>query len=242
MAENSRRRISVADAEALIRGRLGGWGTLRVPIDAAMGEILRQTITAERDQPPFDRVTMDGIAIRHSAFAGGLRTFTVAGTQGAGSAPVPLTDERHCVAIMTGAALPPGADTVVPVERITRETSIATIAADYQPASGQCAPAERPPGAFAAGGFRPRWRSHAAAKAMQSRYPAITIISRAMNSSMSARRSPHTDPRIQHRAIPLALSPDCEQAAPARRPVLNGSAAGGTGRADPDGRRVHGRV
>ncbi len=138
MAENFRRRISVADAEALIRGRLGGWGAERVPIDAAAGEILRQTITAERDQPPFDRVTMDGIAIRHSAFAGGLRTFTVAGTQGAGGTPVPLADERHCVTIMTGAALPPGADTVVPVERITRENSIATIAADYQPAPGQC--------------------------------------------------------------------------------------------------------
>ncbi len=138
MAENPRRRISVADAETLLRGRLGGWGDVRVPIDAAVGEILRQTITAERDQPPFDRVTMDGIAIRHSAFASGLRTFTVAGTLGAGGTPVPLADERTCVAIMTGAALPPGADTVVPVERISRENSIATISAGYQPVPGQC--------------------------------------------------------------------------------------------------------
>jgi molybdopterin molybdotransferase len=80
---------------------------------------------------------MDGIAIRHSAFAGGLRAFTVAGTLGAGGTPVPLTDERSCVAIMTGAALPAGTDTVVPVERIVRENSVATIAADYQPAPGQ---------------------------------------------------------------------------------------------------------
>jgi len=137
MADNSPRRISVADAEARIRARVGGWGTVRVPVDAAGGEVLHQEISAERDQPPFDRVTMDGIAIRHSAFAGGLRAFTVAGTLGAGGTPVPLTDERSCVVIMTGAALPAGADTVVPVERIVRENSVATIAADYQPAPGQ---------------------------------------------------------------------------------------------------------
>jgi len=138
MADYPRRRISVADADTLIRSRLAGWGTLRAPIDAVMGEILHQKIMAERDQPPFDRVTMDGIAIRHSAFASGLREFTVAGTVGAGAAPVPLPDEHSCVTIMTGAALPPGADTVVPVERITREMGVARIAKDYEPAPGQC--------------------------------------------------------------------------------------------------------
>jgi molybdopterin molybdotransferase len=137
MADTPRRRISVDDAEALIGSRLSGWGTVRVPIDATGAEILHQPVIAERTQPPFDRVTMDGIAIRHSAFAGGLRAFTVAGTLGAGGTPVPLADERSCVVIMTGAALPAGADTVVPVERITRENSIATISADYQPAPGQ---------------------------------------------------------------------------------------------------------
>jgi len=137
MAGKPTNRITVAEAVALIRERVAGWGTVRVPIDAAGGEVLHQDVIAERDQPPFDRVTMDGIAIRHSAFAGGLRAFTVAGTLGAGGKPVPLTDESSCVAIMTGAALPAGADTVVPVERITRENSIATIAADYQPVPGQ---------------------------------------------------------------------------------------------------------
>lgn len=138
MADTARRRIDVAEAAALIRDRLRGWGTVRVPIDAAQGEVLQQTISAERDQPPFDRVTMDGIAIRHTAFAAGLRTFQLAGTQGAGSAPVPLPDETSCVAIMTGAALPPGADTVVPVERITRKGATASIEAGYQPVAGQC--------------------------------------------------------------------------------------------------------
>lgn len=137
MTGNPRRRIDVAEASTLIRSRLPGWGTVRVPLDAAQGEVLRQVITAERDQPPFDRVTMDGIAIRHSAYAAGRRTFNVAGTQGAGSAPVPLADDGDCVAIMTGAALPAGADTVVPVERLTRDGATATIEPGYRATAGQ---------------------------------------------------------------------------------------------------------
>ncbi len=80
----ARRRIDVAEADALIRARLRDWGTVRVPLDAAQGEILRQTITAERDQPPFDRVTMDGIALRHRDLAAGLRTLQRGGHPGRG--------------------------------------------------------------------------------------------------------------------------------------------------------------
>ncbi|MEP6897298.1 MAG: hypothetical protein ABI870_02095, partial [Rhodanobacter sp.] len=54
--------LSVADAEALIRGHLPLFGSENVSIDAAAGRVLRQSIRAERDQPPFDRVMMDGIA------------------------------------------------------------------------------------------------------------------------------------------------------------------------------------
>lgn len=137
MARDARQRIAPAEADALIRARLRGWGTVRVPIDAARGEVLRQPVRAERDQPPFDRVTMDGIALRHAALAAGLRTFQVAGTRGAGNLPLPLPDENSCVVIMTGAALPAGADTVVPVERVTRDGATATVEEGYQPATGQ---------------------------------------------------------------------------------------------------------
>jgi len=133
----ARRRIDVAEAAALIRTRLRGWGTVRVPLDAAQGEILREPITAERDQPPFDRVTMDGIALRCRDFGSETRTFTVTGTQGAGSPALTLPGEPACVAIMTGAALPEGADTVVPVERIARHGTSATVEDGYQPVAGQ---------------------------------------------------------------------------------------------------------
>ena len=135
--DSARRRIDVAEAAELILARMPDWGTVRVAIDSAHGEVLRQTISAERDQPPFDRITMDGIAVRHSAIAAGVRSFRVIGTQGAGGERVSITDEQSCVAIMTGAALPPGVDTVIPVERISREADLVTLESGYQPVAGQ---------------------------------------------------------------------------------------------------------
>ncbi|MEZ5563288.1 MAG: molybdopterin molybdotransferase MoeA [Gammaproteobacteria bacterium] len=133
----ARRRIDVAEAAELILARMPDWGTVRVPVDSAHGEVLRQTINAERDQPPFDRVTMDGIALRHAAVAAGVRSFRVAGTQGAGGDRVGIDDADSCVAIMTGAALPPGVDTVIPVERISRAADRVTLEDGYQPLAGQ---------------------------------------------------------------------------------------------------------
>lgn len=136
-SDSARRRIDVSEAAALILARMPDWGTERVPIDRAHGEVLRQTLRAERDQPPFDRVTMDGIAIRHAAIAAGGRSFRVIGTQGAGGDRVSIADDDSCVAIMTGAALPPGVDTVIPVERISREADMVTLENGYQPVAGQ---------------------------------------------------------------------------------------------------------
>jgi molybdopterin molybdotransferase len=132
-----RQRIDVAEAAALILARMPDWGSMRVPIDGAHGEVLRQTITAERDQPPFNRVTMDGIALCHAAIAAGVRRFRVVGTQGAGGERISVADNDSCVAIMTGAALPPGVDTVIPVERISRQGDLVTLEHGYQPAAGQ---------------------------------------------------------------------------------------------------------
>jgi molybdopterin molybdotransferase len=80
------------------------------------GRILRQDVEAERDNPPFDRVCMDGVAIDSGAFAAGIRRFKVQATQAAGSVPLTLAAEDSAVEIMTGAVLPHGADCVIPLE------------------------------------------------------------------------------------------------------------------------------
>ncbi|MCC6416180.1 MAG: molybdopterin molybdotransferase MoeA, partial [Opitutaceae bacterium] len=89
----------------------------------AHGRVLRRDICADRDQPPFHRVALDGYALRSAAVAQGIRRFRVVAVQAAGMRPAELGEEPDaCVEIMTGAVLPAGADCVVPYEETTRET------------------------------------------------------------------------------------------------------------------------
>ncbi|MEM9385339.1 MAG: molybdopterin molybdotransferase MoeA [Pseudomonadota bacterium] len=94
-----------------------------VPLERAGGEVLREPIVAERDQPPFDRVTMDGIALCYASYASGITRFRSLGTQAAGATPMQVIDPGTCVEVMTGTPLPYGADCVVPIERLAREES-----------------------------------------------------------------------------------------------------------------------
>ena len=109
----------VAEAQALILERMSRFPARETPLDDCAGAVLRETVHAERDQPPFDRVTMDGIAIDHDAWRAGRRRYRVTGTQGAGAPAMSISSPAECVEIMTGAMLPNGTDTVIPVERLT---------------------------------------------------------------------------------------------------------------------------
>jgi molybdopterin molybdotransferase len=119
--------IEVAEAEALILANMPRLPARREALSDCVGRVLAEDIAAERDQPPFDRVTMDGIAIAYRDFAAGVREFEVVGTQAAGAAPLALARSAQCVEVMTGASLPRGTDTVIPVERITRSGAQAGI-------------------------------------------------------------------------------------------------------------------
>jgi len=126
----------VAAAEALILAHMPRFPARQEPLSACSGRILAEDIHAERDQPPFDRVTMDGIAIAFRDFAAGVRSFEVVGVQAAGAEPLAVGAEQ-CAEVMTGAVLPGGADTVVPVERVRRNGSAAEITADATVAAEQ---------------------------------------------------------------------------------------------------------
>ncbi|MEZ4829418.1 MAG: molybdopterin molybdotransferase MoeA [Bacteroidia bacterium] len=80
------------------------------------GKVLRESLLADRDFPPFNRVMMDGIAIRYETFASGIRVFPVEETLAAGGEAVSLTNPGHCIEVMTGAVLPEGTDTVIRYE------------------------------------------------------------------------------------------------------------------------------
>ena len=108
--------LSVADAYRLVLATARPLPPEIVPLAAAAGRVLRQALVADRDFPPYNRVTMDGIALRYSSLEAGQTTFRIERTQLAGAIPQPLSDPRAAVEIMTGAALPPGTDTVVRYE------------------------------------------------------------------------------------------------------------------------------
>lgn len=129
--------LSVAEAERQILEAVAPLPAEECPLAEAHGRVLRQPLAADRDLPPFDRVTLDGYALRHRAWAAGVRRWRVAGMQVAGAAPQPLAADDTCLEVMTGAVLPGGADTVVPYEEAVREEAFVALAAGVKMAAGR---------------------------------------------------------------------------------------------------------
>ena len=111
-------------AETLIGEHLACLPIESLPVGQCAGAVLRENIYAERDQPPFDRVSMDGIAVHSSS---GIQQFRVQATQGAGAPPLTLAAPDQCIEVMTGAVLPLGCDVVIPVEQVVIKDGIASI-------------------------------------------------------------------------------------------------------------------
>jgi molybdopterin molybdotransferase len=98
-----------------------------LPLLEAAGRVLGTAILADRDQPPFDRSTRDGFALRAEDAGKALRVVGTlrAGEQWAGAA----VGAGEAVEIMTGAPLPPGADAVVMVEHVLHEGEVLRVEA-----------------------------------------------------------------------------------------------------------------
>lgn len=128
--------LTTVEATSAIRRTVPAFDTESVALDKAIGRVLRERVKAERDQPPFDRVMMDGIAIRYADLESGTTRFPVQSTQQAGD-PAHTLDAGSCIEIMTGACLPEGADCIVPVERITVTDNAAEIESGYEAAAKQ---------------------------------------------------------------------------------------------------------
>lgn len=110
--------ITVEEALEIIFYHQVDFGTEKVPLNQANGKVLREPIAADRDFPPFDRVTMDGIAIHYEAFKNGSRSFVVEGEAPAGTPMETLKETSQCLEVMTGAVLPQGTDTVIRYEDV----------------------------------------------------------------------------------------------------------------------------
>jgi len=106
--------IALKQALQMVLNAARPLGTERLDMGDALGHILAEDIIADSDMPPFDRATVDGYACRRADLGGLL---TVIETIPAGFAPAKTVRPNRCAKIMTGAAVPRGADCVVMVEQ-----------------------------------------------------------------------------------------------------------------------------
>jgi molybdopterin molybdotransferase len=98
----------------------------------ALGYVLGERITADRDYPPFHRSTRDGYAVcAMDARAG--TTLRCVGEIKAGDTVSSGLARNTCVQIMTGAAAPPGADAVVMIEHTSRVRDTVRFERDTNP-------------------------------------------------------------------------------------------------------------
>ena len=125
--------ITVAEAERRLAAVAPRFPETTVALPNAHGRVLREDLIADRPFPPFDRVTMDGIALSFAAWQSGRREFKITGTQAAGRPALTLPAADTCLEVMTGAVLPVGTDCVVPVEDIEVSDGRATVTGNVAP-------------------------------------------------------------------------------------------------------------
>ena len=122
--------ISVKEALKTVLNSAQDFGVEEVPFLKSVGTILKEEVFADRDFPPFNRVSMDGIVIDYTSFKNGQRAFKIEGIQAAGSEQITLLNIKNCIEVMTGAVLPNNANTVIRYEDVTINNGIATITVD----------------------------------------------------------------------------------------------------------------
>lgn len=122
--------ITAEQALELVLGATQDFGIEEIPFIQSQGRVLKEDIVADRDFPPFNRVSMDGIAIAIEAFENGQRTFEIEGIQPAGAPQLSLNNPVNCLEVMTGAVLPKNTNAVIRYEDVEIENGKATILID----------------------------------------------------------------------------------------------------------------
>ena len=113
---------------------------VEVLLDDADGLVLADDLRTDEPLPRWDNSAMDGYAVRHADVVDLPATLRVVADLPAGSADEPVVGPGTAARIMTGAPVPAGADTIVPVE--LTDAGTATVRVREAPAAGR----PRPPG------------------------------------------------------------------------------------------------
>lgn len=108
--------LTYEDALAQILTQANVLPPVQTPLADALGLILAEDLVTPHDLPPFDNSSMDGFAVRFADLGTVPVTLPIAGEIAAGALDIPALLPGQALRIMTGAPVPDGADTVVPVE------------------------------------------------------------------------------------------------------------------------------
>lgn len=123
--------ITVEEALEKILSRIHPLGSEKVSILEALGRVMAENIYANRDIPPLDNSGMDGYAVRsediQNASSSQPVRLEVIEDLPAGFVSKKRVEKGKAIRIMTGAPIPKGADTVVPVEDAKQDDQFVLI-------------------------------------------------------------------------------------------------------------------
>lgn len=121
----------LADARDEVLAAMGRLDAESVALDDAAGRILAEDVVAGHDIPPFENSAMDGFAVIGADVSSAPVVLKVLEDVPAGSVATETVTPGTAIRIMTGAPMPPGADTVVKVEdtRHADETTVEVVVA-----------------------------------------------------------------------------------------------------------------
>jgi len=110
-AERAVPEFSAGEGLVEVASRAQVLPSVAIPIEKARGRVITQPIVADRDQPPFDRATTDGFAVR---LGDRDRWVNVVGETLPGTSPSRELGAGEAILVTTGACCPPGTEAVVP--------------------------------------------------------------------------------------------------------------------------------
>src|SRR5437868_5269356 len=110
--------LGVTEAQALVLEKARPLSAKATPLTpAALGLVLGEDVVSDLDMPPYDKSLMDGYAVRAPDLAAGQGVLQIIEEVTAGRLPERSVGPGQTARIMTGAAIPTGADAVVMIER-----------------------------------------------------------------------------------------------------------------------------
>lgn len=119
--------IDVDQAQRIIAGRVTPLPAVEMPLADALHRTLAAAVCSDLDDPPFDRSSMDGYAVRSGDVANAPVELRVTGQIAAGTEASSTLTAGEAMQINTGAPIPSGADAVVRVEDTERTDSAGDV-------------------------------------------------------------------------------------------------------------------